>query len=159
MKVHTMRFGEIDISEDKVLVFENGIPPFNECTKYTLICSEETDPFLWLQSLDDADLALAVVNPFRLFPDYAPSASDEVLGTIGNPPYEDILVLTVAVISSNYREMSTNLVSPILINPHTNQSRQIIMENSPYATKQPIYDRIEALVIGGEINVGSNPED
>ena len=110
MKANTLRFGEIDISEDKILVFEHGIPPFNDCIRYTLINSEETEPFLWLQSLDDPDLALAVINPFRLFPDYTPAVSDDVLEAIGNPPHEDILVLTVSVISKDYEKMFTNLV-------------------------------------------------
>ena len=158
MKVDTLRFGEIDISDDKIIVFENGIPPFEDSTKYTLINSEETEPFLWLQSLDEPNLALAVINPFRLFPDYAPAVSDDILETIGNPPHEDILVLTVCVILKDYEKMFTNLVSPILINPSNNQARQVIMENSPYMTKHPIYERVQALVIGGNANAGIDSE-
>jgi len=159
MKVNTLRFGEIDIADEKILTFAHGIPPFDECTRYTLINSEETAPFLWLQSLDDPELALSVINPFRLFPDYAPAVSDDVLETIGDPPHQDILVLTVSVITKDYEKMFTNLVSPILINPHNNQARQIIMENSPYLTKQPIYEQVQAIVIGGTADAGSDPED
>jgi len=156
MKINTLRFGEIEIAEEKILNFEHGLPPFDHCQKFTLVNSEETDPFLWLQSVDEPELALAVVNPFRLFPDYTPAVTDDILDALGNPPDEDILILTVAVITREYQNMFTNLVSPILVNPHNNRARQVIMDNSPYLTKTPIYNEVQAVVIGGTVNAGSD---
>ena len=162
MKINTVRFGEIDIAEEKVLTFEYGIPPFDNCTRFTIINSEETEPFLWLQSLDELDVSLAVVNPFRLFPDYSPIVNGADLERIGSPSDEDILVLTVAVIPRKYENMTTNLLSPILINPHNNSAQQIIMENSEYTIKQPIYEQVLALLNsdeseGGCKDAGINP--
>ena len=158
MKINTLRFGEIEISEEKILNFDHGLPPFDHCLRFTLINSEETEPFFWLQSVEEPDLALAVVNPFRLFPDYTPAVADEVLDALGNPPDEDILILTVAVITRDYQNMFANLVSPILVNPHNNRARQVIMDNSPYLTKTPIYDEVQAIVIGGTVDAGSHTE-
>lgn len=158
MKINTTRFGEIEIAEEKIILFQGGLPPFDDCVRFSLINSEETDPFLWLQSVDEPALALAVVNPFRLFPDYTPAVTDDILDSIGNPPDEDILILSVAVITRDYQKMFANLVSPILINPHNNSARQVIMENSPYLTKTPIYEQVQALVMGGTVNAGSDTE-
>lgn len=154
MKINTIRFGEIDISEEKILSFQNGIPGFGHCVRFTIISSEESEPFLWLQSLDEPDIALAVINPFRLFPDYAPIVNETELECIGNPPDEDILVLTVAVIPVKYENMTANLVSPILINPHNNQASQVIMENCNYKTKQPIFEEVQRLLTGTESEGG-----
>jgi flagellar assembly factor FliW len=160
MKINTIRFGEIDISEEKVLKFENGLPGFYECTRFTIISSEETDPFLWLQSLDEPDVALAVVNPFRLFPDYTPIVNEDDMESLGNPSDEDVLALTVAVIPVKYENMTTNLVSPILINLKTNQAHQVIMENSQYQIKQPIFEKVQQLLAeeseGGGMDAGSD---
>ena len=146
MKINTVRFGEVNIAEEKILTFENGLPPFGGCCRFTIINSEETEPFLWLQSLDDADVALAVINPFCLFPDYAPIVNERDLEQLGNPPDDEVLALTVAVIPRKYENMTTNLLSPILINPNNNHAMQIIMENSEYTIKQPIYEQIQKLL-------------
>jgi flagellar assembly factor FliW len=160
MKINTIRFGEIDIAEEKVLTFEKGLPGFNDCFKFTIISSEDTAPFLWLQSLDEPDVALAVVNPFRLFPEYSPAVNEADLERIGNPSDEDILALTVAVIPVKYENMTTNLISPILINLKNNQAHQIIMENSNYQVKEPIFERVQKLLEeeteGGGTDAGSD---
>ena len=116
MKINTIRFGEIEIAEGKILTFDKGLPGFDGCFRFTIISSEETDPFLWLQSLDEPDVALAVINPFRLFPDYTPVVNETDLASLGNPSDEDVLALTVAVIPVKYELMTSNLAAPILIN-------------------------------------------
>ncbi|MCL2002601.1 MAG: flagellar assembly protein FliW [Oscillospiraceae bacterium] len=162
MNINTVRFGEIEIAEEKILHFEGGLPGFDNCFRFTIISSEETEPFLWLQSLEEPDVALAVVNPFRLFPDYAPVVNETDLEKLGSPADEDILALTVAVIPVKYEHMTTNLISPILINLKSNQARQIIMENSDYQVKQPIFDEVQRLLIeadeteGGGTDAGSD---
>jgi flagellar assembly factor FliW len=163
MKINTIRFGEVDIAEEKVLTFKNGLPGFDDCFRFTIISSEETDPFLWLQSVEEPDVALAVVNPFRLFPDYSPIVNETDLTYLGNPSDEDILALTVAVIPVKYENMTTNLVSPILINLTSNQAHQVIMENSSYQVRQPIFERIQQLLAeeaeeseGGGTDAGSD---
>jgi len=160
VKINTIRFGEVDIAEEKILTFEKGLPGFNDCFRFTIISSEETDPFLWMQSLDEPDVALAVVNPFRLFPDYAPIVNEGDLDRLGNPADEDILALTVAVIPVKYENMTTNLVSPILINLKSNQAHQVIMENSSYQIKQPIFEKVQQLLAeeseGGGMDAGSD---
>jgi flagellar assembly factor FliW len=161
--INTARFGEIDIAEEKILNFEGGLPGFDSCYRFTIISSEETDPFLWLQSLEEPDVALAVINPFRLIPDYSPVVNETDLNLIGNPADEDILALTVAVIPVKYENMTTNLISPILINLRSNQARQIIMENSDYQVKHPIYEAVQRLLSdelgeteGGGTDAGSD---
>ena len=161
MNINTVRFGEIEIADEKILQFANGLPGFDNCFRFTIISSEETDPFLWLQSLEEPDVALAVINPFRLFPDYSPIVNEDDLEKIGNPADDDILALTVAVIPVKYENMTTNLVSPILINLKDNQARQIIMENSSYQVKQPIYEEVQRLLTeeateGGGTDAGSD---
>lgn len=150
MKINTTRFGEIDIAEEKKITFKDGIPSFEECQNFALITAEETDPFLWLQSLDMPEISLAVVNPFRLFPEYAPRVPETALAEIGSPNDEDVVVLTVAVIPREARRMSTNLVSPILINATANVGRQVILEGGDYLVRQPIFEAVRAVMNGQE---------
>jgi flagellar assembly factor FliW len=161
MKINTIRFGEIDIAEEKILTFEKGLPGFDGCFRFTIISSEETDPFLWLQCIEEPDVALAVINPFRLFPDYAPIVNETDLERLGDPADEDVLALTVAVIPVKYELMTSNLAAPILINLKNNKAHQVIMENSSYQVRQPIFEMVQRILEsegteGGGTDAGSD---
>ncbi|MDR0249160.1 MAG: flagellar assembly protein FliW [Oscillospiraceae bacterium] len=148
MTVTTSRFGEIDIAQSKIIDFPEGIPGFEECSRFALITAEETDPFLWLQALDMPEIALAVVNPFRLFPDYAPRVPEAALAEIGSPANEDVLLLAVAVIPGDPQAMSANLVSPLIINAAACKGKQVILEGTDYLIRQPIFEPVRALMCG-----------
>lgn len=156
MKIQTIRFGEIEIGEDKLLTFVDGLPPFEDCKRFVLITDQDFDPFMWLQSVEDPALAFAVINPFLLFSDYVPTITDEFIASIGDPQDEDIMVLTMCVIPKEVSAMTTNLVAPLYINTKTNQGRQIIMESSPYVTRQAIFAEVRALVMGGDDDAGTD---
>jgi len=154
MKINTIRFGEIDIAEEKILTFDKGMPGFDGCYRFTIISSEDTDPFLWLQSLEEPDVALAVINPFRLFPDYTPIVNENDLESLGNPSDEDVLALTVAVIPVKYELMTSNLAAPILINLKNNKAHQVLMENSTYQVRQPIFELVQKILESEETEGG-----
>ena len=56
MKADTRLFGEIDITEDKIITLENGMIGLPEYQTFALIFdedSEKKDSVMWLQSMDD----------------------------------------------------------------------------------------------------------
>lgn len=158
MVISTSRFGEIDVLDEKIIRFKEGLPGFERCKGFALITAEETAPFHWLQAVDAADVALAVINPFLLFQDYAPRVAESVLQELGDPSDDEILLLTVAVIPSDPTNMTTNLVSPIIINASNNQGRQVILENNEYQIRQPIFNQVRMLVNGGEADAGTDTQ-
>ena len=51
MKVQTKWFGEIEVSEDKIITFDKGIIGFEDWKKYTLVYDaekEENISIIWL---------------------------------------------------------------------------------------------------------------
>jgi len=51
------RFGQVDIDPQTVLEFPQGLPGFEQFTRYKLLHEDKPNPqVMWLQSLDDADL-------------------------------------------------------------------------------------------------------
>lgn len=75
MKFNTRLFGEVDIAEDKVLCFDNGIIGLENLKKFTLIYDsekEEAGRIIWLQSLEEEAYALPVLNPNNVIKDYNP---------------------------------------------------------------------------------------
>lgn len=158
MKLTTSRFGEIDIAEEKVIQFPEGLPGLEELRQFALITTEETEPFHWFQAIDAGDVALAVIDPYKLFPDYQISVPESVLADMEMTDDAQMLVLTVAVVPREFQNMTTNLVSPIIINSAKNLGRQLILENSAYLIRQPIYDLLQKYVAGGGSDAGTDAQ-
>jgi flagellar assembly factor FliW len=146
MQINTTRFGDIYVDSQKVISMPDGLPGLEQFKRFTLLCIRETAPILWFQSLDATDVSLAVINPFLLFPDYTPLIPDDELLRLGAEDVKDMLFLTVVVALGDLKDITTNLLAPILINTRNNIGRQIIMENSEYTLQQPIYKQMRKLM-------------
>ena len=156
MRLNTVRFGEIDIADEKIIKFPEGIPGLEQLTRFALISNEETEPFKWFQAMDDPEIALVVIDPNILFPDYYVNLPPEIVDELKLAEGDDTLILTVAVVPRDFRSMTTNLVSPIVINAAKNLGKQIIMQSSEYLIRQPIYDLLQEYVNGGGLDAGSD---
>lgn len=147
MKIYTKIFGEIEVSDDKILTFENGIIGFPELKHFTLLHDEERGTgagIRYLQSLEEPAFAMPVMDPLLVKPDYDPEVNDELLSNVGNLTSENILVLVTVTVPSDLTNMSVNLQGPIVINVEERKACQIIIEGSGYPVKFLIYDILQA---------------
>lgn len=144
MQVDTRWFGTVDIDDNKIVTFDLGIIGFEDCKKFTLIYDVEKGDeaaIMWLQSLDEAALALPVMKPEYIMKGYDPVVEDEILNTLG----EDIQSANLAVfctltVPEDLTKMTINLKAPIIINADTMKGVQLIADNEDYAVRYPIYD-------------------
>lgn len=151
MKVNTRIFGEIDIEEEKIIVFEGGIVGFPELTKFTLIHDEEKGVgagIRWLQSMQEPGFAMPVMDPLLVKEDYNPEVNDELLEPAGNVNPDNMLVLVTVTIPSDITKMSVNLRGPIVINAEEKKACQIIVDGEEYSVKYPIYEILQARKAG-----------
>lgn len=151
MKINTKIFGEIDIAEDKIILFENGIVGFPELKRFALLHDEEkgTDVGIrFLQSLDEPGFAMPVMDPLAVKPDYDPEVDDELLASAGNISEDNLLVLVTVSIPGDLTKMSVNLQGPIIINIDEHKACQLIVENGNYPVKFPVYDILQARKAG-----------
>lgn len=147
MLIKTKHFGEVDIEEQKILVFENGIMGFEDCRKFTILYDNEKEDrpaIFWLQSVDNVDLALPVINPLMIMGNYNPEIEDELLTPLGDINEDNIVILSALTVPSDIKKMSVNLKAPFIINADTKKGCQIIAENNDYEIKYFIYDLLVA---------------
>lgn len=146
MILSTRLFGEIEINEEKIITFETGIIGFEELRKFTLIheAEKETKSILWMQCIDNPEVALPVLNPLIVKEDYNPIVEDEIIKSLGDIVEEQIFVLVTVAVPSDVKKMTVNLKGPIIINPFTLKACQVIVENEEYLVKYPIYDILKA---------------
>ncbi len=151
MRVTTKIFGEIDIADDKIITFPNGIIGFPDMTLFALIHDEERGNqagIRWMQSMQEPGFAMPVLDPLYVKPDYNPQVEDELLKSIGELSAEDLLVLVTVTVPSDLTKMSVNLKGPMIINAAERKACQVIVENGDYPVKFPIYDVLNARKAG-----------
>lgn len=141
MKVSTRYFGEVEIEDEKILHFQNGLFGFEEYKDYTILYDIDAgeEPFFsWLQCVTEKSLAFPVVNPQKVKADYDPVVEDALLEPLGELAPEDLVVLLLATVPQNVKKASANLKAPLIINAGTRQGIQIIVENADYPVKYPL---------------------
>lgn len=147
MKVNTRIFGEVDVAEEKLLTFDNGIIGLENMKRFVLLYDSEKgegDTITWLQSIDDADFAMPVINPYMAKQDYNPMVEDEMLVSLGELNPEDLMVFTTIKVPADITQMTVNFKAPIIIHAKTRKGCQIIAENDDYLVRQPVYDTLMA---------------
>ena len=151
MKVNTRIFGEIEVADDKVLTFDNGIIGFPELKHFTLLHDEEKGTsagIRFLQSIEEPTFALPVMDPLLVKADYDPQVNDELLAGVGELTPENILVLVTVTVPADLTKMTVNLQGPFVINVDERKACQIVAEGNEYPVKFPIYDILQARKAG-----------
>ncbi|WP_026766478.1 flagellar assembly protein FliW [Selenomonas ruminantium] len=141
-KVNTLRFGEVEVAEDKVVHFADGIPAFEDEHEFVIVPYDEESPYVFLQSLTTPDLAFLMTVPFVFFPDYAFELDDENQGKLNLYKQEDMLIYTLITVNGGQvQDMTANLMAPVVINTANMQARQIVLDRSSYTTKHRLFPK------------------
>ena len=141
-KITTTRFGEIEEDESKIVHFAAGLPAFEDEHEFIIIPYDEESPYVFLQSAVTPDLAFLMAIPFIFFPDYEFRLEDDVLESLALERQEDLLLYTLLTIpGKDIREMTANLLAPIVINSRTNEGCQVVLDKSDYRTKHKLFSK------------------
>ena len=101
MNINAKYFGTVSYEDTDSIHIINGLIGFESHTKYLPIpFQEEDDSMISLQCLDDETLSFILMNPFGIFPDYAPALSAQDLRELGADSAEDISYYVISVIRS-----------------------------------------------------------
>lgn len=148
MRVETRIFGVVDIAEDKIIRFPGGIVGFPDLTDFALVHDEEYGPsggIRWMQSLQETNFAMPVIDPLAVVKDYNPTVDDELLKGLGELKDENTLVLVTITVPSDIKNMTVNLQAPFVINADTRMAAQVIVDSDKYPVRFPIYDILEKM--------------
>lgn len=132
------RFGTCTFSEVDIIRFPWGLPGFPNLRRWIALNVEEQSSFVWLQSLDDKNVALPTIDPYYVFEDYDPKLPGYAVAALEIEGAADFTILCVVVVTENAEDMTMNLFAPIVINLRTRTARQIVLENSGYSVRQPM---------------------
>lgn len=138
MKFETARFGVLEVPETEIIAFNSGLPGFEDARRFVTVESDGIDPFVWVQSLEHAELAFLTIPPQLIVRDYRPELSDDARQTLRLETDDDLLVLAIVSVPENPREMTANLCAPLVINRTARVGRQEVGVSGRYPLRQRI---------------------
>jgi len=142
MKIVSGRLGEIDIDPAKIIMFADGIIGFPSYKRYVFLPFMNDDsPFELLQAVDHGNLAFITIDPFLFARDYEFEAQDADLSAIQVASKDELTVKVVVTIPEDPKKMTANLQGPILINEKRLLAKQIVLHDSGYSTKHPLFPK------------------
>jgi flagellar assembly factor FliW len=140
MRISTVRFGDIEIEEERIFKFEIPIIGFNELKRFVVLDFKKDNIFKWLQSVDDPALAFPIVSVFSLDFDYSIDLPDNVVEVLQIKSIDSILVMNIASIpQENPRSTTINLLAPLVFNLDNYLAGQVILSGSGYDICFPLF--------------------
>jgi flagellar assembly factor FliW len=138
--VSTSRFGTLTISAENIITMVSPFLGFPGSLHFILKPHTTESPFMWLQSLDEPDLAFVVTPAATLTPQYQPAISTLVrqeLNATENDPLDILLILTIP--HGNPLKMTANLLGPVVINSQKRLAKQVVQDPKFFDHCWPVF--------------------
>lgn len=142
MKIDTIAFGSIDIKEEQIYSFAQGLPGFEQFKRFVMIDVEET-PFTYLQSVEEGELAFLMADPFLFYPTYEFDLPESARELLQVEMMEQVSVRVIVSIKESLEQATINLVAPIVMNVEARTGKQVVLTKTTYSTKHPLFNLTE----------------
>ncbi|NLA27613.1 MAG: flagellar assembly protein FliW [Firmicutes bacterium] len=111
--------------EPSTLLFPWGLPGLERYRCFTVAPVRDNPFFLLLQSEDEPELGLILVDPFPLFPEYGFTLTDSDKQDLKLERREDLLIYTTVSVFPD--GLHTNLAAPLVINAASRLGKQLYL--------------------------------
>ncbi len=135
IKFISSRFGEIELPDSEILTMPEGLLGFNHLKRYAILKDPDEEPFIWLQSIDEADLSFVVVDPFIFFPGYEIQVKTNELSSIMLDDLDKATVLGIVTVPEDPMNLTANLRGPLVVNTECKLAKQFVLIDDRYHTK------------------------
>jgi flagellar assembly factor FliW len=136
MKVETTRFGTIEVPENSVVEFPEGLVGLNAFRRFVLI-DREGSALRWMQSLDYPELAFLVADPQTFITDYSAEIPAEEIATLGTADSDDLALGVICTVPTDPSEATVNLRAPIVVDVKSRRGKQVVLNDADYSIHHP----------------------
>lgn len=120
------------------IIFEKGIPGFEEYKYFRLSNIEGNENFKTITSKENSNVGFVSISPFEVKKDYEINLSDEIINELNIEKPEDVLVLNIITLGKTLETSTVNLKAPLIINIKNNKGKQLILQDDKYKIKEPL---------------------
>lgn len=147
MKIQTTRFGAIEITQDDILEFSEGLLGFGHLKKFVLLDDPTDEIFAWLQSCESADVAFPVLEPELFATNYQIEISKSDLEALNISKTSDAKLLSIITIPNDPTQMTANMKAPLVINLGKRIARQCVLQDNALQIREPIFTKLQQRVV------------
>lgn len=136
MIIESQRFGTLDINDDEILSFAEGVIGFPHEQRFALVPHQGSGYIAWLQSVTTPQLAFPVVSAHAFgdkYPDVPVSQAANEAGIEGD---DEALAVMVVLCALSGQPATVNLLAPIVVNATTRTGAQVILEGTRFSTRE-----------------------
>jgi flagellar assembly factor FliW len=132
MKIDTYLFGTIEVADDAILTFPDGLPAFEHCKRFALVHEQEAPQppsSFTLQSIDDPAVAFQIADPTVYGFHYELALTDEESARLAVKAPDDVAVMLMLFRRDEKAgPIEANLRAPVLINTKTRLAMQKVID-------------------------------
>lgn len=110
----------------EAITFPRGLPGLGQNRKFSLQIIEGNQLFYYLQSMDEPEVGLILIDPFPCFPEYFVELNEQDKSEMEVAREEEILVFTTVTVLGEGK-LTTNLSAPIVVNAGRRLAKQVIL--------------------------------
>lgn len=131
MQLDTYLFGKIDVSEQALISFPDGLPGFEQCKRFALVHeSANPEPTSYtLQSVDDPQVAFQIADPTSYGFNYELQLSDEESAKLKVASPNDLVVMLILFRREDKAgPIEAGVRAPLIINTTARVAIQKVIE-------------------------------
>lgn len=147
MIVKTGRFGQLTVGDDEIIRIPQGILGFPEYTKFCLVDPGDDTLIVWLQSVDNPEIAFPLLEPKVFRPNYAARLSAAELRELKLDNINHSAVFSILTITNDITQMTANLKAPLVINLKEQIAKQVVLQENEYSVKHLMFKELKAHLI------------
>lgn len=147
MKVNTTRFGELQVNKEDIITFSEGVLGFEKLRQFFVVDPGDSTLILWLQSIEQAEVAFPIIEPKIFKPDYVAKLLPADMASVELESLSDAKIYSILTIPSQITDMSANLKAPIVINNKKKVAKQIVLQDSKLSVKYEMYKDLKSYIV------------
>ena len=148
VKIKTSRFGELQVNNTDIISFKDGILGFESLNKFFVVDPGDSTLILWLQSIEDGEVAFPIIEPKIFKPDYVAKLLPADMNALGLESLQTAKVYSILTIPQDVTKMTANLKAPIIINNSNKIGKQIVLQDSKLPVSHEMYLDLKKYIIG-----------
>lgn len=152
MKVNTTRFGELQVNNEDIITFSEGLLGFEALSKFFVVDPGDSTLILWLQAIEDSSIAFPIIEPKIFKPDYIAKLLPGDMNSVQLENIAHAKIYSILTIPSEIATMSANLKAPIVINNEKKIARQIVLQDNKLSVKYEMYKELKSYIVAYSSN-------
>ena len=146
MRVLTKRFGILSVPDELVWEWPVPLPGFPRSRNFVLIDDERVRPFLWLQSLNEPEVAFVITEAALVVPGYNPLLPEGEIACLQLSPGSRPALYVIVTVPEDPRQAWVNLRAPLVLNAYARLGRQVVLSDERYSFRHPLCEVLDQAV-------------